>query len=66
MSYYKNNPEISTLLDEMDSAFKEMFICGDDDYAFLKDYIELGLEQMTTMMPNSYEYEFSKARKKQI
>lgn len=66
MEYYKDNEQVSELLNELDLVFSKTFIYDSvDDYTFYKDYLNMELESMESFLSSDHEYEYSLARNKE-
>ena len=65
MEYYKDNEQIKSILSELDLVFSKTFIYDSvDDYIFYKDYLNMELESIESLLSSDHEYEYSLARNK--
>lgn len=66
MEYYKDNELVLEILNELDSAFSKTFIYESlEDYTFYKDYLNMELESMESIISRDHEYEYTLARNKE-
>lgn len=60
LEYYQDVPEVGALLKELDDVFKQTFMASADDYEFLKQYLDMELNQALDYLKQNYDYEHQK------
>lgn len=60
LEYYQDVPEVGALLKELDDVFKQTFMAAADDYEFLKQYLDMELNQALDYLKQNYDYEHQK------
>lgn len=59
------NEEIARILGELDECF-DMLDVNDSDYSFYKEFINNGIREALSLIPNNYEYEQSEVKKLEL
>lgn len=60
IEYYSSNPEIASILEEIDYVFSEMNK-DSSDYAYLSEYMSMEIGEAVRLIPESHEFEYKAA-----
>ena len=59
------NEEVTRILGELDECF-DMLDVNDSDYSFYKEFMNNGIREALSLIPNNYEYEQSEVKKLEL